>query len=622
MSAVAAPRPTIRSRVRSVCLDCYRTIVRDPIRDNRIRSFGAGPGAALAVTIGLLACAVPMVIIAGASWWSTSDPLWWPGFRGGSVSYLPGWLIPVTATVLIFGLSVSICGSVFARRWLAAAAATGSFLLSVVLTGYAWQTRDHGVAAWIGVIATVGTLLIPALRWTRPSPAAALLASLLCGTGVVLPAITQLLTRPTLLSGAQLGPASTIDAWNLTINQAASLSLVAAVVAGLGAVSFAVTLTRLAARSFRTLTYDRRGWLAGAVAGALGLNCWVAVSVVAGWVGGRTLLMQLAGLLATAVLVGVAMLWWFWAAARSHDPQDGADAADAPIAMLLFAVPLMVLLFLLLPTEISLFGGDLAGMKFAVRIVDFLNNPILVRSTRLLVAVGLIGWSALRARRRPGPIPGFLGLAGLVIAVQTLADWWTVPATVVLQPAHVQLIVTMSVLVTAGIALVRHRWPSTNRLLAALGLLLFVSLVLNNTFIADPFALALGATGPVFLLFGLVWAFLTTGAHGRMSGVAGFGRSLVLLGYATVPLLVLAWRAGTAQTDPIGGLAGQLGARLLGRALVLAVVASWLMTVLPWHRLRRPAPVAAPVTADPPTIPIVLSPADSETLHNTAAPAA
>jgi len=627
--------PTIRHRMRLVVLDCYWTILRNPIRDNRIRSFGAGPGAVLAVATGLLACAVPMVVVAGASWWSTSDPLWWPGFRPGSVRYLPGWLVPVVAVVLSVGLSVSVCGSVFARRWLAVAAATGNFLLSVVLTGNTWQRSGHGVAAWIGVAATVGVLLMPALRRARPSPAGALLLSLLCGTGVVLPANMQLLTRPDLVSGDQLGAASTIDAWNLTIGQAATLSLVAAVVSGLGAVSFAVTLSRLAARSFRTLTYDRRGWLAAAVSIMLALNCWVAVVVVHGWASSSTLLRQIAGTVVTALLTGTAVAWWAWAGNRSRDPHDGANAADTPVALLLFVVPLLGLLFVLLPQEVSLFGGDPSGLKFALGVVDFLDNQTLVWGTRMLVAVGLIGWSALRARRYPGPAPGFLGLAGLVIGVQTLAEWRAVPAALVLSPAHVQLIVTLAVLAAGGVALARQRWPSTNRLLAGLGLLLFVSLVLNNTFVADPFALALGATGPVFLLFGLVWAFLTTGAHGWVSGAPGFGRSMVMLGYACLPLVVLAWQAATVQPDQIGGPAGQLGARLLGRALVLAVVASWLPTVLPWRGSGEPhsllsspplpgSPAASPVPpgsmwghntppvspvpadAEPPTVPIAL----------------
>jgi len=387
---------------------------------------------------------------------------------------------------------------------------------------------------------------------------------------------------------------------------AATLSLVAAVVAGLGAVSFAVTLTRLAARSFRTLTHDRRAWLAVAVVVVLGLNCWIAVAVVSGWAGARTVLMQLAGLAGTAGLIGAALVWWSWAAARSRDPQDGADAADTPVALLLFAVPLLALLFALVPQEVALFSRHPSGLEFAGRIADFLTDVTLVRTTRGVVAIGLIGWSAVRARRHPGPVPGFLGLAGLVIGVQTLAAWWAVPEAVVLSPAHVQLIVTLAVLASGGVALARQRWPSTNRLLAALGLLLFVSLVLNNTFVADPFAVALGATGPVFLLFGLVWAFLTTGAHGQVSGAPGFGRSMVLLGYASLPLVVLAWRAATVQPDPIGGLAGQLGAQLLGRALVLAVVASWLPTVLPMRRFAgapthpHPPPLAGPPAAPPP----------------------
>jgi hypothetical protein len=111
-------------------------------------------------------------------------------------------------------------------------------------------------------------------------------------------------------------------------------------------------------------------------------------------------------------------------------------------------------------------------------------------------------------------------------------------------------------------------------------LLVLLALVQQGSFLADPFAPLLGFAGLGFVLFGVIWGFLTSGGHSSARGRAGISRSVIMLAYAVVPTALLAY---------------------LGVPLVLAMLAAWLPVALGLGRgptaRPGPIPVATPVPA-------------------------
>jgi hypothetical protein len=123
------------------------------------------------------------------------------------------------------------------------------------------------------------------------------------------------------------------------------------------------------------------------------------------------------------------------------------------------------------------------------------------------------------------------------------------------------------------------------------------ALVAQGSFLDDPFRPLLGFTGAGLVFFGLVWGFLTAGAHSSVTGLPGLGRSLVMLSYAVLTTTLIAWgdATGGAIADAASDSIALLGKTLLGTALLVSLLAVWVPILFgyaePAVREEPPTPI-------------------------------
>ncbi len=107
--------------------------------------------------------------------------------------------------------------------------------------------------------------------------------------------------------------------------------------------------------------------------------------------------------------------------------------------------------------------------------------------------------------------------------------------------------------------------------------------LLTVAFVFPPMiALVLASAEIALVFFGVVWGFLTSGAHTGATGLPGVGRAAVLLSYAVLTTTLIAWSYATGA-DAGGGLSSDfaaIGANMLGVALLLSFLAVWTPALL------------------------------------------
>jgi hypothetical protein len=140
-------------------------------------------------------------------------------------------------------------------------------------------------------------------------------------------------------------------------------------------------------------------------------------------------------------------------------------------------------------------------------------------------------------------------------------------------------------------------------------LVLLSALLSHFDLIANPLAPLLGFAGIGFVVFGLVWGFMTGGGWTN-GGSARFPRSsrvYLYLGYSLLSIALLNWFSVTHDVSELSSMqaAGQNGVTLLGYPLLFALFALVLAGAItnrpvgkPPLEAEEPDPAAEPDRAD------------------------
>ena len=619
MSAPVRPRPMVR-RLKVVGRDLVRTFVVRPVRANVVRSHGGGLTAWVGVGLGVVAYVVVNVGVVGSSRWSAVTTRGRAGAVLGSSGIgapllVPSAFVPLLGAVMVIGTFLGLFGAVLARP--ATAALALGFVVATCASPAATafdRTHPATVLPSVALLAALTGVLVMR-RWRPPLPVVQVIAAV-SAVVVIVPAFL-LRWRSAAGAGGTLG-------WSLVISDADGITaglaiLVAPLVflAGVGTVSFGVTVTEFLRRGVLTLSRGR-WWVIVALFTAL--LAWRLFELVrqavalpaAAWPGFAV------DIGAALVLIGAASWWWRWSTHGSVDPAGGAAGATIPLMLGVLGLVLFTAVLSEVATVAATYAGSAASVTWADRVVRLAGGWAGTTLVPLLVGVVALAWAVRRTRREPGPDAGWVGIVGGLVLIRVL--WGLMLPPSISSPgrisfAHATTLLALAGAVAMAIRAARGHRPGVFGLVEAGMVLTLTGLVAQNDFLSSPFAPFLGFTGIGFVLFGVVWGFLTSGGHSKATGLPGLGRTLIMLGYALLSTGLLVW--GTVSGSPvindnIGGTSSSFGRSYLGDALFLAFVAAWLPRV--WAAPRPPRPDLTP--ADLPTVPIPIvgpSPADPPT---------
>lgn len=585
-------------RLRIVALDLWRTFFADPVRANVIRARGGGLAGVTTIAVGLLAFAIAAlgVIYAdrfGAAIVGEGAATLGKASRPGRPVGIPALAYPALAALLLAVVFVGTFGAVYARRLTAVLAVGMMWLPMVLLSGFAWSLRASAWPAWIGLPASLlYPLAVVGLRAWRPAPVIAQAAAALLALATITPAaIGQAIayTAP----GTAGGPALLGASVEQIVTLLGGLVAPVAVLAGAGSVSFGRTVTDFLARSVRRLA-GRRLWAMVVVLAVL--LTWRLMATVVDIASADSPLRVLVKAVLVAAIIAAATRWWAWATRGFDESPDeveaGAGVAATPVALLAvaFVFPPMIVLVLAF-AEIALLDSQHL-VTLGGRLADALGHAWVGASWGALVGTALMAFASWAARRRASVVAAWLGLAGLVMVVTMAwntavpgADWGALSTRDYARVAV--LIVIAGAIRQAGGWGRTRRLPTATWLTTAFTVMALTALVAQGTFLEDPFRPLLGFTGIGLVFFGVVWGFLTSGAHARATGLPGLGRAAIVLSYAVLTTTLIAWTYATGA-DAAGGLSGDfatVGKNMLGVTLLLSLLAVWTPALL-----ARPTP--------------------------------
>ncbi len=578
-----------RARVRVVLGDLWRTFFADPVRENMVRSHGGGITATSMISLGVVAFAIAAagVVLApqiAATPVGPDSAVLGSYTEPGSPVTIPVYFYPVFAIVLMLGTYLGLFGSAYATRGLATIAVGMILLPTTVLAGMAWRHRDE---TWWGYLALPTTLLLPLvvllLRRTRPGPPVTQAVTCIATLLACVPAVVTLISSY-MVPGITSGVSLMAQEAETVVVLLSSLVGPAALLAGTGAVSFGRTVTDFLARSIHTLAGRR---VLPFLAAFAALLVWRSVATVVAVVQGGHVLQDVTKSLLLAALLAGACWWWSWATRGFDETADEVEAGSAGGATVLA----LLLLVSVLVSSVGLVVAYLEGAIFLSLhsaepvewASDLAGRPAVTIAWGIGVGIGLMVWAWHRSRRRPSIVAAWLGIGG---AITALTITWN---NVVFSPdwgalAREDYARAVVLVVVVASARELRRWRSTRTpptpgwTMTAFSAIALTALVAQGSFLEDPFRPVLGFTAVGLVFFGVVWGFLTAGAHSKTTGLGGLGRSTVMLSYAVLSTAIVAWGASTGA-DPAGGLAstfGEAGRTILGGTLLVALLAVWI----------------------------------------------
>ena len=262
-----------------------------------------------------------------------------------------------------------------------------------------------------------------------------------------------------------------------------------------------------------------------------------------------------------------------------------APLRDVPVVSLpddlgRIAVPVgAAVIALMLPVFVVVF-------VFQIRVgIDPLNAPggfdpsplldRLVDGFGLVLGVVLVVLAVWQARRGRGGRALVVGAAGLVLVVLggRLLTGYRWPLR--LDTDALVLVVTLLILVVVLVLLVRRALTRDRALGLAAVLALAVLLSLRSV-IVDPFGALLGYGGVAFVLFGVIWDFLTGSTWANTDGrrLRRPVRVLLALGYPLLTVTIVAADALIRRPRTVSDVNAyaELGELVLGTALLAAAV--------------------------------------------------
>ena len=579
----------LTTAVRSVAQDLWRTFFADPVRENAVRSHGGGSTGTSMVLLGVAAFVVAGIgVVLGPSIAGTpvgSDAVLGLSSLPNLPSTVPTYLYPLFVGLLLVTTFVGVFGSSLAPPSVAAVALAFITLTTTSLAGVAWSFDHSTWPARIGLPTAIATpLVVGLLRWRRPRlPVVQVVAAVVALLSVALPFYAMVTTATTkgLFGGTTLlaGSAESF------IGLLAFVVAPAALLAGVGAVSFGLTVVSFLGRSAETVLARRRTLCLVALAAFI---VWRAVVEVRGVAVGGHVVQDVVKVAVVLTVFAGAVLWWRWATRGFDETEDEVDDAAGKgavaLAILLIgsllvpgalAVPAAVVGYI--THDSTLVGWTSDAAEWAARVAD---------TVYAVTAVGIVVCAALAARRRPGIVAAFVGITGLVLGLtrtwnSLIADyqWGTLSAQ---DFARSTLLVVLFAAVAADLDRRRGRPLTLERLTTAFAMVALTALVAQDSFLEDPFRPLIGFTGLGLVFFGVVWTFLTAGAHSSVSGLPGLGRTTVMIAYAVLTATIVAWGDATGGGGRFASLTDQFtqqGKDVLGSAFVIGLMAVWIPIV-------------------------------------------
>lgn len=576
------------TRVRQILRDLWRTFFADPVKENVVRSHGGGPTAVSMVALGLTGFAVAVVLVLLAP--SIAATPVGPGTavlandaEPGLPVTIPTYFFPVFTVLTLISSFLGVFGAVYARRVLAGVSVLFVFLTTSLISGFAWGFREVAWPAYVGLPASLAIpLVVIALRWRTPSlPVVQVVTCAVAILAVVPPAwgAVSAFTTP----GTSGGTALLAHQAETLVLMLAFLVSPAPVLAGAGAVSFGRTVTDFLARAVDVLTGRRHLMF---VAAFVGLLVWRVAATLATLLRSDERGAQVAKALVLVVVLAAAAAWWAWATRGFDETPDEVEEGSARgtglVTVLLLLVFLLTGIVSIIAYLETAYFGSLRMVAVFNDVNELANRPGVITGAMIAAGALLVAWAARSAHRAPSVVAAWLGVAGAVIVVVVT---WNNLATgrtwVGLGPgdyARAALVV-----VTAATIRELARWradrvaPTPGWTLTAFSAVALTALVAQGTFLEDPFRPLLGFTGLGLVFFGLVWGLLTAGAHSSATGLAGLGRTAVMLSYAVLTTLLIAWGDATsgAVDEALTGGFATIGKNIVGGALLVALLAVW-----------------------------------------------
>lgn len=562
------------SRVLDLAVQVVDRALVEPVRSGRLRAQGWPPGLRAVVSATLVLYVGLAVVTVAGHWLRQALP------AGSSLfGIAPELLGPATAITAILAAIVTTAGmhAPLALR------VTGLLAPLLLWSAQLWLATDLGQLIWAAVGA-VAIVLLHALRagkrfvWWEP------VAALLVVGGVTFVNLVTVV-RPALDAGHS-DPSLVLV---LTVMSVGALGLGYAVTSGAAvseiAMSTSAWFVEHLSRRFSTRTQLIVILALGALAwGALVLR--LSRSVVPG------------PLLGVGVLIGVTMLTvtllsWLLLdrvmdqreirSGRRPGHTDLADIAEAfqPLAV-------AVGIALALPHAANTIWANLErGLRLPLSALglDYVPTDLASRSAPSVVGVSglaaagavlaivmcvVVAVRAVRAGRR-----GQAELALVVGLFCTVSALNTVGVPFLAADLDTLAVATLVIVTTVGGTWVLRRQVTIARLHAIAVALLLAGAISARDLLADPLGWLLGSAGGALLVLGLVWNLLTNAdpANGDSPRFPRPSRTLVVVGYLTAAMLVAASDALAVSFAVDLDRFLQLGAEVIGTALL--ATATW-----------------------------------------------
>lgn len=591
------PRPSTPI-VRDFLSGALQAIIIRPLRTGTF-ALGRHDGstAGFAIVVGALYALTLVAILCGAWLRSTTELV--SGQDGSSRTVVPVPLVPAVLLLVGIAMALLLAGAQRCRWWLRILAlVTALAVLGALVVDAA--ARDRGPVLLIAIIGLLGTVLASVWSWvTAPRLAVQSLAL------VVAVETCMVASYRSLVAGGEgldlpyevLQTSAILGIFILLVTPLAFLG-------GLKTVAFGVSMCTWSAAFARTRLTLRSGRIlmvvvligAGTLAGWSWWSALVTTSAIGPWLL-RTYLMPIA-----IVALGIGC-WWLVQRipARRSNPvrQSVQSRKGSPLAEDVSEdegrVPEAVVddaaRTLALPTSLAFLASALIGVPLLIvrrLLIDvFPSNPLLdglvtavrgeqvLTATRWLACIGIAAGCIWLARTGRSLMAGIAAVSTVMLTAfllvqpgAPLGDWaWSVDALGDLG--------TVSAMVLA-VAFAGRRCLSLERVQIVILIALLSMLARQADFFTVPFSFIAGIAGSAFLIFGLVWGFLTDGGGAQRDSV-GYPRNarmLMFLGQALFGISIVAWATIGRRTLDAQTLSdfASISVQTLGTALILATI--------------------------------------------------
>jgi hypothetical protein len=559
-----------------------RDFVWQALRDGAIRVRGLSPATVAVVVVAFVLLVLTIVSFAAGDLLRTGrELLVVPNGTPGRGTMVPGPLVPATFVLVAVGSSLLLAGALHAALAVRVAVLLVFASVAATFLGLADALEGtSGVAVWPGWLLAGAVPVVFALRWRgRPRPGLEF-ALMLALVGATLAFSAHAIFRSDEISGSGFA----LQELSLLLGLLVGLSTPLLFVAGLDIIGFGLDLATWTLRFI-----DRRIAQWAVNVGLAVLGAWRLRDVVANVVrgiddagAGDTLL----PLLGATVLV--AALWTYWwaigtVAGRRPGTATGDDVVDhgsarvrLPLGLAYAGVPFLVIPLLFLLQALGYLGiADVGFYEALSSLAGALNDDWVITTYRVVLGLVLVVVGMLLARRGRASLAMFLGAVGVSdLVAQLFANVDPLHGLLWDGPAPLDA-VWVTVFAAAGVWWLVRRRLTEVRAERLFFVVLASALLSQFEFVADPLAPLLGFAGVGFIVFGLVWGFLTGGGWANEDS-ARFPRSsrvYLYLGYSLFSVALLNWFAATHDVAELSGIEflGTSGVTLLGYPLLYAL---------------------------------------------------